>query len=221
MKYTVVRQKRKTATIVVNDQLEVLVKVPIYVTKKQIEFMVQQNETWILAMLDKKRKLIETKDWYYTKQLLYLGKYWAVEMVTLPLNKPKVDFTDKGFIIVSDGSEQMARTLIEQFYRQQAKEMLVKLASKYAQIVGVHFQKITIRNQITRWGSCSSKGNLSFNLKILCAPKEMIEYVVLHEVMHLKHFNHSKDFWNGIKELMPDYKERMNYFKQFGQNFII
>ena len=221
MEYTVVKQKRKTATIVVNDQLEVVVKVPKYVTKKQIEAMVKQNEEWILAVLEKKKNLIETKDWYYTKRLLYLGEYWPVEIITESSKKSKVDFTDKGFIIVSDGSELKARQLVEQFYRKQAKDKLTKLTEQYAQIVGVQFQKITIRNQTTRWGSCSSKGNLSFNLKILCAPIQMIEYVVLHEVMHLKHFNHSKDFWLDIKELMPDYKERMNYFKQYGQNFMI
>ena len=221
MEYTVIKQKRKTATIVINDQLEIVVKVPKYVTKKQIEAMVKQNEEWILAVLEKKKKLIETQDWYYTKRILYLGEYWPVEIRIEPFKKPKVDFTDKGFIIVSDGSELKARQLIEQFYRKQAKDKLTKLTEQYAHIVGVQFQKITIRNQTTRWGSCSSRGNLSFNLKILCAPIQMIEYVVLHEVMHLKHFNHSKDFWHDIKELMPDYMERMNYFKQYGQNFMI
>ena len=224
MEYTVLRQKRKTATIVIDDQFKVVVKVPKYVTKKQIEAIVQKNETWILATIEKKRQLIETKDWYYTKQLMYLGKYWPVEMIewnNAIYHMPKVDFMEKGFIIVSDGSETMARKLVEQFYRAQAKEKLAILADKYAKIVGVQFQRITIRNQTTRWGSCSSKGNLSFNLKILCAPLEMMEYVVLHEVMHLKHFNHSKAFWKDIEELMPDYQLRMNYFKQYGQNFII
>ncbi|MBE6022038.1 MAG: M48 family metallopeptidase [Cellulosilyticum sp.] len=221
MEYTVLKQKRKTATIVISNELKVVVKVPNHVTRKQIESLVKQNEDWILTVLEKKKNLIETKDWYRTKRLLYLGKYWPVEMIISSVKKSKVDFTDKGFIIVSDGNELNTRKLVEKFYREQAKKMLLNLANQYAQIIGVNFQKITIRNQVTRWGSCSSKGNLSFNLKILCAPIEMIEYVVLHEVMHLKHFNHSKDFWQDIEELMPDYKIRMNYFKEYGQNFMI
>ncbi|MBP3887848.1 MAG: M48 family metallopeptidase [Cellulosilyticum sp.] len=221
MDYTVVKQNRKTATIVISDNLEVLVKVPRYVTKRQIEAIVTKHEDWILQTLENKKQLIEAKDWYYTKRIMYLGKYWPVELIIQPSARQKVDFTQKGFIIVSDGSESESRQLMEQFYRKQAKEQLTKLAYRYAKLVGVQFQKITIRNQKTRWGSCSSKGNLSFNLKILCAPQEMMEYVVLHEVMHLKHFNHSKEFWKDIEVLMPDYKKRMNYFKQFGQNFMI
>lgn len=221
MEYTVVRQKRKTATIVISDQQEVIIKVPKYVTKKQVEALVSQNETWILETLEKKKQLFMTKDWYQTRQLLYQGLYWPVEIVAAPLKKPKVDFNDKGFIIVSDGSETSARQEVEKFFRREAKEKLTVLAVHYAKIVGVSFQKITIRNQKTRWGSCSSKGNLSFNLKILCAPSEMMEYVVLHEVMHLKHFNHSQAFWKDIEGLMPDYRRRMDYFRQFGQNFMI
>lgn len=221
MDYTVVKQNRKTATIVISDNLEVLVKVPRYVTKKQIEAIVTKHEDWILQTLENKKQLIQTKDWYYTKRIMYLGEYWPVELITQPSARQKVDFTQKGFIIVSDGSESESRQLMEQFYRKRAKEQLTKLAYRYAKLVGVQFQKITIRNQKTRWGSCSSKGNLSFNLKILCAPQEMMEYVVLHEVMHLKHFNHSKEFWKAIEVLMPDYKKRKNYFKQLGQNFMI
>ncbi len=221
MDYTVVKQNRKTAVIVITDTLEVLVKVPQYMTKKQIEAIVTKNEFWILKTLETKKQLIEARDWYHTRQIMYLGEYWPVEIRTGLDMTQKVDFTEKGFIIVSDGSESMAKQLVEQFYRIQAKEKLTKLAYQYAELVGVQFHKITIRNQKTRWGSCSSKGNLSFNLRILCAPQEMIEYVVLHEVMHLKHFNHSKEFWADIEKFMPNYKMRMNYFKQFGQNFMI
>ena len=150
-----------------------------------------------------------------------MGEYRKIERVNTFLQNFSIDFNDKGFIIVSDGSENVERQLVEKFFRKQAKEELTGLADFYAKKVGVKYHKITIRNQATRWGSCSSKGNLSFNLKIMCAPKEMIEYVVLHEVMHLKHFNHSKAFWQSIEEVMPNYKVCMNYFKQYGQNFMI
>ena len=221
MEYTVIKQKRKTATIVITEQQEIHVKVPKYMTKKQIDWLVKQHEEWILKTIEKKKVLSETKDWYKTHKLLFLGEYWPVTIIEDPLKAPKVDFNVEGFIMVSDGSEKNARQAVEKFYRTKAKEMLLPLAERYAETVGVSFQKITIRNQKTRWGSCSSKGNLSFNLKILCAPIEMIEYVVLHEIMHIRRFNHSKEFWKDIEELMPDYKRRMNYFKQFGQNFMI
>lgn len=221
MEYKIIKQKRKTAAIHIDDKLNVIVKVPMYMTKKQVEALVNKQESWILSTLDKKKRLIETQDWYFTGRLLYLGEYWGIKRIITPLKKFSIDFNHKGFIIVSDGSERIERQLVEKFFRKQAEEQLTQLADFYANKVGVIYHKITIRNQATRWGSCSSKGNLSFNLRIMCAPKEMIEYVVLHEIMHLKHFDHSKAFWQSIEEVMPNYRACMNYFKQYGQNFII
>ena len=221
MDYTVIKQRRKTATISIDAKLNIIVKVPLYMTKKQIQQLVTKQEAWILETLDKKKKLIETQDWYYTGKILYMGEYREIKRIKTSLKKSSIDFNDKGFIIVSDGSEEVQRQLVEKFFRKQAKEQLTGLADFYAKKIGVQYHKITIRNQVTRWGSCSSKGNLSFNLKVMCAPKEMIEYVVLHEVMHLKHFDHSKAFWQSIEEVMPNYKVCVNYFKQYGQNFMI
>lgn len=221
MRYTVIRQKRKTASIVINDKLEVLVKVPNYVTNKAIEDFIRQHETWILETLEKKRALYQKNDWYQTKQILYLGTYWPVELISDLNKKPTVYRKEGRFIVISNGSENIARKEMEKFFKKQAKEMLTELANQYAIKLGVSYQKLTIRKQATRWGSCSSKGNLSFNMKILCAPLEVIAYVVLHEIVHLKHFNHSQDFWEEVAKWIPDYKVRMNYFKQFGQNFIL
>lgn len=221
MQYIVVKQKRKTATIIVNDQLEVLVKVPQYMTKKQIDDLVNKHEKWIIESLEKKRNFSEKNDWYQTKRILYLGDYWPVTLISDSNQKSRAFFDGKRFIVISDGSEIASRRQMEHFFRKQAKEIIMPLADEYASLLEVTFNKITIRKQVTRWGSCSSKGNLSFNVKILCAPIEMIAYVVLHEVMHLKHFNHSQAFWQEIGVMMPDYKRRMNYFKQFGQNFMI
>ena len=75
---------------------------------------------------------------------------------------------------------------------------------------------MTLRKQKTRWGSCSSKGGLSYNIRLMSAPIEVIEYVVLHEVMHLIYFDHSKAFWNAIAKVMPDYKTRQSYLKEQG-----
>ena len=221
MQYTILKQSRKTATIVISDQLEILVKVPHYMTKKQIEYLIQKHEKWITESLDKKKSLREKTDWYETKQILYLGQYWPVTLVQEPNQKARAFFDGKRFVVIFDGTRESAKKEMECFLRKQAKELLLPMVQEYAKLVDVTFNNISIRKQATRWGSCSSNKNLSFNVRILCAPTQMIAYVVLHEVMHLKHFNHGQMFWKEIEYIMPDYKDRMNYFKQFGQNFII
>lgn len=85
----------------------------------------------------------------------------------------------------------------------------------FSRIMGVTVGNITIKNQKTRWGSCSSKGNLKFNYQLYYMPQELMDYVVIHELAHRRYMNHSKEFWAEVKKYCPDYKERKNALKQY------
>lgn len=91
---------------------------------------------------------------------------------------------------------------------------------KYAAIIGVTVGRITIRNQKTRWGSCSSKGNLNFNCLLMLCPEEVRDYVVVHELCHRKELNHSPRFWNEVARVMPDYTQRRKWLKENGGSLI-
>ena len=86
----------------------------------------------------------------------------------------------------------------------------------YAPVVGVTYGRITIRNQRTRWGSCSAKGNLNFNCLLMKAPPEVLDYVVVHELCHLKEMNHSKAFWDEVGKVMPEYETYKLWLKENG-----
>lgn len=86
----------------------------------------------------------------------------------------------------------------------------------FAGRMGVTYGRITIRNQKTRWGSCSSKGNLNFNCLLMLAPPEVIDYVVVHELCHRKEMNHSKAFWEEVADVMPDYEKARQWLKNEG-----
>ena len=88
---------------------------------------------------------------------------------------------------------------------EEAKKMIPPLVEKYAALMGVTYGRVTIRHQKSRWGSCSSKGNLNFNCLLMLTPPECVEYVVIHELCHRKHMNHSAFFWAEVKRVMPDY----------------
>jgi len=102
-------------------------------------------------------------------------------------------------------------------YRKIAPEHFRKLADKYASILGVQYKNITIRMQKTRWGSCSIKGNLNFNLLLFGAPAEVLESVVAHEICHLKNMNHSKRFYDDLLKIFPNYRECDKWLKENGR----
>ena len=101
-----------------------------------------------------------------------------------------------------------------------ALQYIPKRVSYYAKQIGVTYGKITIRNQKTRWGSCSSKGNLNFNCLLMLTPPEVIDYVVVHELCHRKEMNHSVAFWAEVEKVLPDYKEQVKWLKENGGQII-
>ena len=103
---------------------------------------------------------------------------------------------------------------------EEALKVIPARVEYFARVIGVTYGKINIRNQKTRWGSCSSKGNLNFNCLLMLAPPEVLDYVVVHELCHRKQMNHSKAFWSEVEKVLPDYKEARKWLKEDGSQMI-
>lgn len=101
-------------------------------------------------------------------------------------------------------------------FQKAAGEVFLQRSRYFAELLNVHFNRITIREQKTRWGSCSSKQNLNFNWKLILAPPEILDYVVVHELCHLKEMNHSPAFWHEVEQILPDYPQRKKWLKDNG-----
>ena len=99
-------------------------------------------------------------------------------------------------------------------HKRRAISLIVEKANKYTQIYKFKINRITVRNQKTRWGSCSKQGNLSFNYRITLLPESLAEYIIVHEICHLGEFNHSKKFWSLVEQTIPDYKEKRKALKK-------
>lgn len=102
----------------------------------------------------------------------------------------------------------------------QALKIIPARVEYFARIIGVTYGNITIRNQKTRWGSCSSKGNLNFNCLLMFAPPEVLDYVVVHELCHRKQMNHSKAFWSEVEKAFPDCKKSIKWLKEEGSQIM-
>lgn len=112
--------------------------------------------------------------------------------------------------------EQNQLAALEKRYRKAAREYIPGRVAYFHQFTGGAYDKIVIRDQKTRWGSCSSNGTLSFNYRLMLAPPQVLDYVVVHELCHLKHMNHSPQFWEAVEQVLPDYKERRKWLKDHG-----
>ena len=106
----------------------------------------------------------------------------------------------------------------EKRYRQAAAEYIPRRVAYFQPFTGGTYTRITIRGQHTRWGSCSSRGTLSFNWRLMLAPPRVLDYVVVHELCHLYEFNHSPGFWRMVESVLPDYGQWKRWLAQHGQN---
>ena len=102
----------------------------------------------------------------------------------------------------------------------EALRVLPPLAAQYARRMGVTFGRITVRNQRTKWGSCSAAGNLNFNCLLMLCPRAVAEYIVVHELCHRKQMNHSKEFWAEVEAVCPDYKKRRRWLRDHGDELM-
>ena len=104
----------------------------------------------------------------------------------------------------------------EKELRERAKPVLAQRTAYFARQVGVTYGRITVRDQKTRWGSCSQTGNLNFNFRLILAPSEVLDYVVVHELCHRRQMNHSAQFWQEVAQVLPDYRKRKAWLTENG-----
>jgi predicted metal-dependent hydrolase len=146
----------------------------------------------------------------------YLGQ--EVEVVSCPdiVRVESVELRGQT-LAVHWGQERLElRPLLERWYRDQAASVLEGKAQEFAAVFGVRPSRFAIRGQRTRWGSCSHRGNLSFNWRLIMAPEPVIDYVVIHEVAHLKEMNHTKRFWALVADRCPSWREHKKWLDDHG-----
>ena len=147
----------------------------------------------------------------YIEEFLNKNEAW----ISKQMNEIKV----KKKSVESGNVENVTLDKIKAF-ADQALETIPSRVEYFARIIGVTYGNITIRNQKTRWGSCSSKGNLNFNCLLMLVPPEVLDYVVVHELCHRKQMNHSKAFWAEVENVFPDYKKSIKWLKEEGSQIM-
>ena len=150
--------------------------------------------------------------YYELNAILDKKKDWLLDTYQKQKKKPAI-------IEKNDKDPQII--YLEKQYKKAANDYFTKRVEYYIEKTGGTYTHISIRDQKTRWGSCSNSGTLSFNWRLMLAPPRVLDYVVVHELCHLTYMNHSKDFWNKVSQIMPDYKMYRDWLKKNGSTLTL
>lgn len=119
------------------------------------------------------------------------------------------------------GLSAVQKSTLEKRYKEAARSYIPARVAYYHSLTGGIYHRICIRDQKTRWGSCSGKGTLSFNWRLMLAPPAILDYVVVHELCHLTHMNHSPAFWQAVESVYPDYRNARKWLKEHGAELVL
>ena len=208
----IIRSKRKTLSLTINENAELVIRAPLRLSIKKIQDFINEKESWI----NRKQAIIQNQIKDVTSnqnKLLYLGSLFPIN-----INQSATkDLMFTGVEFIANSIEPNLLSLsIKKWYKKKFREIAIPRVTYFAEEHNLMVNQIRIKNQKTMWGSCSSKNNINLNYLLLMAPMKVIDYVIIHELVHTIHRNHSVDFWSSVESIMPDYKEHKLWLKANG-----
>lgn len=211
MEYRLVRSKRKTIAVTVEQNGNVLVRAPRWTSMGQIEYFLEEKKSWIEKQQAKQAELAEARRKFCTGpggMLPYLGKEYPV-VIGLPAR-----FTGDAFQITNHSP---AKEQLIGIYRKLARDDIQERLCRLTPEVGAVPAGLRITSAQTRFGSCSGKNTLSFPWRLVMAAPKLVDAVVVHELCHILEHNHSSRFWQEVERVLPDYREREKGLREFSR----
>jgi predicted metal-dependent hydrolase len=208
MNYQLIRSKRKTLSLQINNNAELVVRAPNRLSVKKIEQFIEEKSDWI----EKKSKSIKVKEvkkpnYEEGEEFHYLGNLYPF---TIQSSK------NLSFNGISFSAEQIDKDKLLKWYKTAFKSIAIPRLDYYADTFLLPYKQVRLKAQKTLWGSCSHTNNINLNYLLIRAPMDIIDYVIVHELAHTKIKNHSKDFWQLVESILPEYKASKSWLKDNG-----
>jgi len=211
--------RRSTVAVTVAPPGVVLLTAPKGTPVERLDRVVHEKARWIVSRLRMVRPgepTLPAREFVTGETFLYLGRQYRMKVHS----GPSAVHLDHGRFVVTitragaDRSREV-RDLLLRWYRRHAQECFQELVVRWALKVGVETPRLLVREQERRWGSCGA-GVVRFNWRVIQAPMKLVEYVVAHEIVHLLHDDHGRQFWAKLGEVLPDYENRRGALRQLG-----
>lgn len=231
LEYQLIRSKRRKTLALQVRQGHVTVRAPHHVTTAFIDTFIQEKSVWLLAKLAEQKEKPNFCDFSQDSSLLLLGEHL---LLNICVAKQSSVFIDNSLaseiesfsaykssprqlnIVISERvnnrlTESLAKAKqvkkqLEIYLKQQAEQLIIERLEFISTQTSLVPKKVNIRQYRARWGSCNNRGEVSFNYLLMMAPSYVIDYVIVHELCHLEHLNHSKSFWQLVKKFSPNYQ---------------
>ena len=215
-------ERSKSASIEIEDDT-VKVTVPKNLSDQRIEELIKNRTVWIRQKLKIQTETIRPKDKVYVngESFTYLGRNYRLKCVSEGAGEAKLK---NGYLTVSLAENASGAALggrvrqsLQQWYQARALEKLKEKTKRYSAILGVSPQSVGVKEYKARWGSCSSKGDVTYNWRIIMAPHHIVDYIVVHELCHLLEHNHGPKYWKHVQNVIPNYRECREWLKVNGE----
>jgi hypothetical protein len=207
--------RRKTADIRVEEGA-VSVVIPSDLPIERVDSLLKEKRQWIKEkiLLHRQALPVSAKQYVSGESFPYLGRNYRLKVERGNFAPVRL-LSGRLLVVLPQGVEQphMVRNALVRWYKRLAAQKLQEKVKRFAPMLGVEPVGVSIKTFKSRWGSCSAKGRIDFNWKIMMAPNRIVDYVVVHELSHLKQYDHSPKFWKEVERVMPDYAECKEWLK--------
>jgi len=211
-----IRSRRASIGLEVSGDARLIVRAPFTVSSRTINRIVLKKREWILRKQQEARARltqIPQKKFVPGEAFLFLGNKYP--LIHFESRHSPFGFQENRFFI-NPKYQTRARELFMAWYRQQALELFTERIARYQRLSSIHCRQLKISNARKRWGSCSSRGDLYLNWRLIMAPLKVVDYVAVHELAHIREGNHSRTFWLLVEQMIPDYRNHRKWLKHQG-----
>ena len=208
---------RKTTDIVIERDGSICVRPPLHMSPEEVDNIVEDKRMWIYKNLSEWQELNAAKvvrEWVNGESYLYLGRNYRLSLTSE--QEATLQLKNGRFYLCRSCQAEDAKSAFIAFYIEKGLERIKKRVEYFAKKVGVTPKRIDVKELGFKWASCSQNGDLNFHWKCMMAPLSIIDYIIVHELCHLHHRDHSVAFWNEVDKVLPDYLERKEWLRVNG-----
>lgn len=212
----IVNPKLKHIYLTFDDEGNLVIKSP-RVSQRKIEQLLLKKASWINSSREKiAQKKGKGVDFAKTPECYYLGKPYPITLIRHDKKRIKLDFNSEKFTLYYHTyDETLFQTHLDRFYKKEAQEQIPSLVAYWSDEMSLSATGIRFRKTKRQWGSCSAKNVLSFNTMSMKLPHHVLQYIIVHELAHIKHKHHQKSFWQLVEHHLPDYKARIKELRNY------